>query len=555
VANDQRGAPRAASQDEDALEVLVNQFADPMSFVRELVQNAIDAGSVEIDVSCEWKPATEDAGAAVIHIDDFGHGMDRTIIETKLTRLFSSDKEGDLTKIGKFGIGFVSVFAVQPDAVCLDTGRGGENWRVLFRRDRSFSLIRLPEPVEGTKIQVIKRMRASEFQALALRVRRALHFHCKHVDVALRFDGEPITEAFDLPQALIKVRETTDLAEIVIGIMPRDTLAIGGFYNRGLTLLESASEVEVAGIAFKIQSSYLEHTLSRDNIVQDENYARIMVQREALLRGPLMNALMDKLSALLSSGADADQLLPYQSALATLVSKGCTAPAGAEGCVVARSVQGGLVTLRALSAVATVGRLVYASQATPLAEGLAADGGVVLCDFQAPLVEAVYRSLAVRSLEDASSDAEYPREVFALEERFVRPLPFHTDDHRLRARLDALRSAALKLLRIGGEKTTGVAIEQLDYDGSSVRGQLSIVVPGAALATSPLVHGGLGLDGTLVVDAGHAQLQPLLPLCDREPELAAYALLKLVLLGKMTAERDSALLAGAMEARWQRTKS
>lgn len=553
MATDQMGAARATGQDEDALEVLVNQFADPMSFVRELVQNAIDAGSVEIDVSCEWKPAAEDAGAAVIHIDDYGHGMDRTIIETKLTRLFSSDKEGDLTKIGKFGIGFVSVFAVQPDAVCLDTGRGGENWRVLFRRDRSFSLIRLPEPVEGTKIQVIKRMRASEYQALAQRVRRALHFHCKHVDVALRFDGEPITEAFDLPQALIQVRETTDLAEIVIGIMPSDVPAIAGFYNRGLTLLESASEV--AGIAFKIQSSYLEHTLSRDNIVQDENYARIMAQREALLRGPLMKALMDKLSALLSSGAEAEQVLPYQSALATLVSKGCTAPAGAEGCVVARSVQGGLVTLRALSAVATVGRLVYASQATPLAEGLAADGGVVLCDFQAPLVEAVYRSLAVRSLKDASSDAEYPREVFALEERFVRPLPFHTNDQRLRARLDALRSAALKLLRVGGEKTAGVAIEQLDYEGSSVRGQLSIVVPGAALATSPLARGGPGLDGTLVVDAGHAQLQPLLPLCDREPELAAYALLKLVLLGKMTAERDSALLAGAMEARWQRTKS
>lgn len=98
-------------------------------------------------------------------------------------------------------------------------------------------------------------------------------------------------------------------------------------------------------------------------------------------------------------------------------------------------------------------------------------------------------------------------------------------------------------------------VRQLDYEGSSVRGQLSIVVPGAALATSPLARGGPGLDGTLVVDAGHAQLQPLLPLCDREPELAAYALLKLVLLGNMTADRDSALLAGAMEARWQRTKS
>ena len=41
----------------------------------------------------------------------------REIIETKLTRLFSSQKDGDRTKIGKFGIGFVSVFAIGPDVV------------------------------------------------------------------------------------------------------------------------------------------------------------------------------------------------------------------------------------------------------------------------------------------------------------------------------------------------------------------------------------------------------------------------------------------------------
>ena len=41
---------------DDALELLVNQFADPLSFVRELVQNSIDAGSEEIDVSCEFTP-------------------------------------------------------------------------------------------------------------------------------------------------------------------------------------------------------------------------------------------------------------------------------------------------------------------------------------------------------------------------------------------------------------------------------------------------------------------------------------------------------------------
>ena len=35
-----------------------------------------------------------------------GEGMNEEIIDHQLTRLFASGKAGDLTKIGKFGIGF-----------------------------------------------------------------------------------------------------------------------------------------------------------------------------------------------------------------------------------------------------------------------------------------------------------------------------------------------------------------------------------------------------------------------------------------------------------------
>ena len=36
-------------------------------------------------------------------------------------------------------------WGVEPDAVCVDTGRDGESWRILFDRDRSFSRISLDE--------------------------------------------------------------------------------------------------------------------------------------------------------------------------------------------------------------------------------------------------------------------------------------------------------------------------------------------------------------------------------------------------------------------------
>ena len=73
---------------------LVKQFADPYAFLRELIQNAIDAGSSAIFVRVET------AGAGVrISVRDRGEGMDPDVIENKLLVLFRSGKEGQQGKI------------------------------------------------------------------------------------------------------------------------------------------------------------------------------------------------------------------------------------------------------------------------------------------------------------------------------------------------------------------------------------------------------------------------------------------------------------------------
>lgn len=546
------------NQDEDALSILVNQFSDPMSFVRELVQNSIDAGSVEIDVYCEWKPIGDgERGTAIIHVDDYGEGMDRTIIETKLTRLFSSDKEGDLTKIGKFGIGFVSVFAVQPDAVCLDTGRSGESFRVLFRKDRTFSLLKLREPVEGTKIQVIKQMAASEYPLIEQRVNKALSFHCKHVEVALNYAGQPITEAFDLPDALLKVTEKDDLAELVVGIMPPDVKTLAGFYNRGLTLLENPTDL--ACVSYKIRSTYLEHTLSRDNIVHDENYARVMALLDRAVRGPLLTLLMKTIDGLYREQAARDEIKPYLAGLASLIEMGCKVPSECAACVVATSPLGTTYTLAQLIDAANELRLVHATERTPLVEGLIESKGAVCLSWQAALPDAIYRAgfggWKPPKREDDAKDEEVSSDIWHIERCFARALPFSPRDEATRTRREALQQAIKAMLAIGGEDTEAVAIERLNYDGSGGSGKLAVVVRGEALSASPIAKVAGELKGTLVVNAEHPQLQPVLTLCDREPELAAYTLLKLHLLGQMTAARDSALFAGAMEARCRRMKS
>src|SRR5262245_8857740 len=82
---------------DDALDAVVAQFADPLVFLRELVQNSLDASATRIEVSFSHDRQSEVAAITVI---DNGEGMNERIIDNHLLTLFSSSKENDLTKIG-----------------------------------------------------------------------------------------------------------------------------------------------------------------------------------------------------------------------------------------------------------------------------------------------------------------------------------------------------------------------------------------------------------------------------------------------------------------------
>ena len=116
---------------------LVRQFADPYAFFRELVQNAIDAGSADIRVDI----GLDTDGALNISVRDKGEGMDREVLENKLLVLFRSGKEGVAGKIGKFGVGFVSVLALSPKRVTVTTTKGkGRTWTLHLFSDHSYEL-------------------------------------------------------------------------------------------------------------------------------------------------------------------------------------------------------------------------------------------------------------------------------------------------------------------------------------------------------------------------------------------------------------------------------
>ena len=237
--------------------------------------------------------------------------MNEAIIDGQLTKLFSSTKEDDLTKIGKFGIGFVSVFALRPRGVLIQTGRGGEYWEILFHEDRSFSKTAIDVPVEGTQITIFIEDDRHRYNELVQDSRKTLKHWCAHSETEITFedrsdldsDGpEMINQPLHLDgHCLTTVSQPgTDI------VLAYHSEPLYGFYNKGLTLLQTRDGTQALDalaermkyIGVKIKSRYLEHTLSRETILKDKNYEKAIALIEEAVDGPLFDSLVGRIEEL-----------------------------------------------------------------------------------------------------------------------------------------------------------------------------------------------------------------------------------------------------------------
>lgn len=101
--------------------------SDPWVFIRELLQNARDAGArrVEIEVS---KHGDVDR----LTVRDDGCGMSYNHARRYLFALYASSKEDSLEQAGKFGIGFWSVLRFEPSTITIRSRGSGDAWQVLL---------------------------------------------------------------------------------------------------------------------------------------------------------------------------------------------------------------------------------------------------------------------------------------------------------------------------------------------------------------------------------------------------------------------------------------
>lgn len=518
----------------EALESLVHQFADPWAFLRELVQNAIDAGTEQIDVRIDHDEAR---GTMVIEFADFGEGMTREIIDTRLTRLFSSSKEGDYTKIGRFGIGFVSVFAIDPELICVDTGRAGEWWRVVFRRDRSFERIKLGSPVEGTTIRLYKAASADEVAQARIKARETLEYWCKHAKIELRLDDEPISRPLDL-DGLCKVEHREEGTTLVMA-MVADSQALRGYYHGGLTLHEEHDD-SLPHVAFKIDSRFLEHTLTRDNVIRDESYAKAMAIIGKVARTRLVAAMFEALEQHAAGrGQASERALLYRSA-ARQYERGEPDPSWSKHAVVPM-LGAPPASLEQLRTRPRASKLFRATQLSPVVERLRAEGHRVIDCGENDCVEQLIGA-ALR---------ERPVPVASL----CTGVPLDPTEHPAEW---APLTAALAVLLKSKWKVSELAVAHLAYPGSPVADHVAIsqarVGELTALADiGQLASGWLASGRALVLNADHPTLANLRRVAEHEPELAAYLTLKSFFLhGELSPELDAELSTLAAEARWRR---
>ncbi|PRP93026.1 heat shock protein 90 [Enhygromyxa salina] len=585
----------------DALDDLINQFSDPMSFFRELIQNALDAGSGEVEVEFEFEPSDEDpdSGAMIVNVQDFGEGMDREIIDNKLTRLFSSAKDGDMTKIGKFGIGFVSVFAIEPDAVCVDTARAGEAWRVLFDRERNFKRLRLDQALEGTTIRIIKNSTRADFERFVVRAKQVVRYWCGHAKGEVIVDGELISAPFGL-DAAVRVVYEDDFSHIHIGHRPAGE-TLHAFFNGGLTLVQAdhnhGTAIEaLIGLSFKVSSRYLEHTLTRDDVIKDGHFDKVVARLEQLARGQLRERVLEELDHDIRAGHPSEpgdaatrlQVL-YEAACWHLRDHAKLSRAHAK-LACARSPSGRIWTWAELRKAAAKG-LFFASARTPLSDAVEALGRAVLLSYGG-VSEGAHRLSGPGGPSEARGAGHEPEppkagdepgselegselEGSELEGSVLEPLihacklvsgfegaatwlveqwfmPLAPEPAEVR-QWGSLATTAQRLLDDTGHSIAGVSFGRFGESGSLLGARAAISQREFGEATPVTEAGELGKGlfarkRVLVVDADHPTVRTLLGLALREPELAAYQLVKLFLLlgGSISAASDSELADVAM---------
>jgi hypothetical protein len=212
---------------------------DPWVFVRELLQNARDAGAQRV-----WFETSSTEGAERISCRDDGAGMTFDHAQRFLFSLYSSSKKGRSQTAGRFGIGFWSVLRFEPtEIVVRSRPQRGKSWQV--RLDGHLERVRREQTVmkRGTEVVLERPASTNNLEHLLTTsiLRDAPWLRCRHragrlLDV--RVNGHLVRNEPALPPPSMSFRRRGLRGVVGLGPEPRAEIFAHGFRVREAATLD-----------------------------------------------------------------------------------------------------------------------------------------------------------------------------------------------------------------------------------------------------------------------------------------------------------------------------
>lgn len=260
-------------------------------FLRELAQNARDAGASRIDVS-----SSTEGDEVVVTFTDDGCGMSYAHARRYLFTLYASSKETDARSAGRYGVGFWSVLLFDPDHILIESmTSNGESWAMSFDGGLGHqSHVSCGIGARGTRVTIRKRIADPEDAKILAMIEDSIARQCRYLRrndrgatiLAVSHNGKRIDRPFSVSGPCWMAFKCGNVeGAIGLGHTPSVELyARGLLVWKGTTINELKYGAEAIddnthpeGLApvYIINGNDLSVTLDRRAVVDDKELARV----------------------------------------------------------------------------------------------------------------------------------------------------------------------------------------------------------------------------------------------------------------------------------------
>jgi len=216
---------------------------DAWVFVRELLQNARDAGAARVD----WTIVRDDGRACVVCRDD-GCGMTLDHARRYLFTLYASSKRGSPVDAGRFGVGFWSVLRFDPETVIVRSRTRDNAWQATLDGDlRHLDLGPWCAGPPGTEVELRRGLTDDDLPRRITEVVRRDAAFLRRRDrptepVEIRVDDVVVSREPSLPPPSMAFRRRGVRGVVGLGEVPQVDLFARGLRVRTATTLDELEE-------------------------------------------------------------------------------------------------------------------------------------------------------------------------------------------------------------------------------------------------------------------------------------------------------------------------